>query len=137
MAREDIVAGLKSALAKGESLKQAMITFYNAGYNREDIQEAARALQSDQLTQGIVQPQIPIQPQQQPAQTQQQIQQPQAIQPQVQQPTQQRVSGYGKPKKTGRTLIITLVVVLSLLLGLLAVIFIFKDQLTDILNKLI
>ena len=137
MAREDIVAGLKSALAKGESLKQAMITFYNAGYNREDIQEAARALQSDQLTQGIVQPQIPIQPQQQPTQTQQQIQQPQAIQSQVQQPTQQRVSGYGKPKKTGRTLIITLVVVLSLLLGLLAVIFIFKDQLTDILNKLI
>ena len=121
MVREDILAGLRSAVAKKESLKQAMISFYNAGYKREEIQEAARALQEEQLTLGIQQPQIAQQP----------IQQMQPGKP------IQRVSGYAPQKKIGKTLIIILVVVLVLLIGFLATIFIFKDKLTDILSGLI
>jgi hypothetical protein len=45
MTNEDIVGGLRSALARGESLRQAMMTFYNAGYAKADIEWAARSLQ--------------------------------------------------------------------------------------------
>ncbi len=49
MVNEEILGGLKLALAKGESLKQAMISFYNAGYIKEEIESAARALQTQQV----------------------------------------------------------------------------------------
>lgn len=45
MIREDIIGGLKSALTRGYSLKDAMVSFYNAGYKKEEIEEAARRLQ--------------------------------------------------------------------------------------------
>lgn len=45
MVREDILGGLKSALLRGYTLKDAMISFYNAGYTKEDIEDAARKLQ--------------------------------------------------------------------------------------------
>ena len=43
--KEDILNGLKNALSRGESLQQAMQSFYNAGYELKDIEEAARELQ--------------------------------------------------------------------------------------------
>lgn len=45
MVREDILGGLKNALSRGQTLMQAMMSFYNAGYMREEIEEAARYLQ--------------------------------------------------------------------------------------------
>ena len=45
MVREDIFGGLKSALTRGYTLKEAMISFYNAGYSKEEIEDAARQLQ--------------------------------------------------------------------------------------------
>ena len=44
MVNEAIFSGLISALSRGESLKNAMFTFYNAGYGRKEIEEAAREL---------------------------------------------------------------------------------------------
>lgn len=44
MADKELVEGLRTALARGESLEEAMYTFYNAGYKKEKIEEAARAL---------------------------------------------------------------------------------------------
>ena len=49
MVREDLVGGLRSAMEHGESLQQAMQAFYNTGYNKQDIQEAARYLSSQGL----------------------------------------------------------------------------------------
>src|SRR3989338_9023288 len=46
MVREDILGGLRVALSKGYSLQNAMQSFYNSGYKKEDIEEAARYLQS-------------------------------------------------------------------------------------------
>ena len=46
MVREDILGGLRVALSKGHSLQNAMQSFYNSGYKKEDIEEAARYLQS-------------------------------------------------------------------------------------------
>jgi type VII secretion protein EssA len=39
---EDIIGGLKSAVSRGEDLKQAMMSFYNAGYTKQEIEDAAR-----------------------------------------------------------------------------------------------
>ncbi len=44
MVNEAIFSGLVSALSRGESLQNAMFTFYNAGYSKKDIEEAAREL---------------------------------------------------------------------------------------------
>ena len=48
---EEIFGGLKSAVERGESLQKAMMTFYRAGYKKEEIEEAAKYLS-----------QIPIEP---------------------------------------------------------------------------
>jgi len=92
MVKEEILEGLKYAVAKGETLPKAMMSFYNAGYSKQDIEEAARVLQIPQLPQT----QQTTQPTQQPSQ------------PQAQQPSQmpqapvvsQRVSAYGEKPKT-------------------------------------
>jgi len=39
---DDILGGIKAAIERGEELKEAMITFYNAGYSKKEIEEAAR-----------------------------------------------------------------------------------------------
>lgn len=118
MVREDILEGLKIAVLKGESLQQAMQSFFNAGYKKEEIEEAARQLQS------------------------QSVQQP--IQPKVLQPGTpvQKVSSYGEePKqkfsiyaqqpqkpKTDKLVIILLGVVLGILLLALFAVLLFKDK---------
>jgi hypothetical protein len=42
MVSEEIIGGLISALSRGEPLQQAMMTFYNAGYGKDEIEEAAK-----------------------------------------------------------------------------------------------
>ncbi len=44
MVNEAILEALKSALTRGESLKKAMMTLYNAGYKKEEISEAAKSI---------------------------------------------------------------------------------------------
>lgn len=62
MVNEEIFGGLASALYRGESLQRAMMTFYNAGYKKEEIEEAARALHSQRAGQPTTQQTTPIQP---------------------------------------------------------------------------
>ena len=82
MANEDILGGLKSALTRGYSLEEAMVSFYNAGYKKEDIEDAARELQMQQIpAQNVIaKPKPPVQPkspatpvQTQPKQSQQPV----------------------------------------------------------------
>ena len=126
MPKEEIVEGLRQAVSKGEPLERAMTSFYNSGYTKEDIEEAARALQFPQF--------------QQPSM----IRQPtmQNFQPMVQASTQshqgvvQRVSEYGKPpSKKGAAITIILFILLLLLFGILASVMIFKDELTTLFNR--
>jgi hypothetical protein len=44
MVNEEIVGGLKSALERGQTLQMAMMSLYNSGYKKEEIEEAARNL---------------------------------------------------------------------------------------------
>lgn len=44
MVNEEIYGGMRAALARGQTLKSAMISLYDAGYKKEEIEEAARFL---------------------------------------------------------------------------------------------
>ena len=49
MINQEIYEGIKQAMARGESLQHASITFFNAGYPKQEIDAVAKALQLDQL----------------------------------------------------------------------------------------
>lgn len=83
MVKEEIVEGLRQAISKKESLEQAMTSFYNAGYAKEEIEEAASFLQAPSWAQNPA----PQKPQQYPYQQQSQQPIPQPTpQPQQQAP---------------------------------------------------
>ena len=157
---EEIVGGLKSALERGDSLRKAMMTFYNAGYQKEQIEEAARFLNQNpsaipsSTQSGISVPEVP-----KPANTLTKVVvKPSAsslvppIPPQIPySPTNQMVSNYGeKPaqktpqaqaskyegKKSDKTIITILVVVLVLLFGILGVIFLFKNEIINFFSSM-
>jgi hypothetical protein len=46
---DEIYGGLKNAIERGVSLENAKISFINAGYNKDDVEEAARALNSNSV----------------------------------------------------------------------------------------
>jgi len=43
LTNQEILGGLKAAIERGQNLKEAMMTFYQAGYKKEEIEDAARA----------------------------------------------------------------------------------------------
>ena len=51
MVNREVLGGLVSALSRGESLQNAMFSLFNAGYKKEEIEEAARVLQFQSPTQ--------------------------------------------------------------------------------------
>lgn len=163
MINEEILGGLRAALEKGQTLRAAMMSFYNAGYKKEEIEEAARSLidikrEAQKLQQmpepeakgkiktsqllrkkRVPMPKPGVQPQtpQQIPLAQRQLQQAPAAQ--ITQPAKtmvvQKVSGYGEKKKLN-TKIIILSIVLALLLGGLIILFLFKDIVIDFFSKI-
>jgi len=143
MERVEIIAGLRSAVEKGYSLQQAMQSFINAGYNEQDVKDSARTLG------GIITeiPEIPLQ-QYQPvipslpaAKNQPVTKQPTSIQQippssAYQQTFKPQQFGQ-KPKSKMKVIIIILIIVLVLLIvGLVAILF-FKEQTSNLINKII
>ncbi|MFW6233250.1 MAG: hypothetical protein ACOC3Z_01155 [Nanoarchaeota archaeon] len=49
MVKRELVEGLKIAIERGESTEKAMMSFYNSGYSKENIEEAARLLMSEKF----------------------------------------------------------------------------------------
>jgi len=153
MLNDDIVGGLKSALERGATLKQAMMSLFNSGYKREEIEEAARSLNVPAF------PSVhPIPASTLPSTTvsttkieaKKEIIQPlpkktffgkdklkEQAYPQLQvAPQTQKVSSYGKPVNDN-AIITFLVILLILLLSTLAGILIFKDQLINFFNDML
>jgi len=129
--REDILGGIKAAIERGATLKQAMMTFYRAGYKKEEIEEVAR--------QYLKEKQIKKMQMQSPAVAQKtgkkEIKKPEKS-IREQKPIQ-KISNYDavlKPK--GDNSIIILVIILILLLVGLAGIFIFREKVIDFFNNL-
>lgn len=50
MVKQDILNGLKLALEKGETLENAMMSFYLAGYDKKDIEMAAAEVNNMHIT---------------------------------------------------------------------------------------
>ena len=147
MVREDIVAGLKQAISKGESLRQAMMSFYKAGYKKEEIEEAARFLQSEQVQERMTMTYSETQENKKPIQNIPKYNPP-SQERQIQQTPVQRISQYGsqteleqkptsykkeKNSKIGWIILIsgTLVIIVLLILAI-----IFKTPITNFLDKL-
>lgn len=57
-AKEEIKAGIQNAINRGDSLQKAMQSFVNAGYNIEEVKDAAREINMG-LTQHI-EPEYPV-----------------------------------------------------------------------------
>ncbi len=174
---EEILGGLRSAVERGESLNKAMMTFYNSGYKKEEIEEAARFLNQNPIQVS----QTPSLSNSKPTQgffgkllsekkpESKQIPQtneisspaiPQAVIPDVSkapksnspsspvisnygesqqnspvQPVVQQVSNYGNEGVKDRVAITLLIVVLVILVGLLASVFLFKQEITNFLSS--
>jgi len=141
MVREDIFEGLKSGLARGKSLQETMQSFYNSGYEKKEIEEAAKVLLYNK-TPAQVTPQIPSQPVAQPTYQPQTVSSTEPVKKQTPQmqdlaKTNQLVSYYDtsppKPKKsTNIGLIILLVVILFILFGALIAVFLFKENIINL-----
>ncbi len=126
MPKEELVEGIRQAVSKGEAIEKAMMSFYNSGYTKQDIEEAAAASQQGFFQQGSQQGKQTAQPG---------IMQPR---PQVQPGVVQRVSSYGKkPERGSLTITIVLVVVLLLLLGALAAVILFKSEISSFFSGLV
>ncbi len=128
--KDDIVQGLKMALIKGESLQQAMQSFYNSGYDRKDIEDAAREVQGsqDQLSQEA---KIFNQPTADPKA-------PQTPQPNLPQKSPQVVSNYEQPKKDHSTLMLIMIVLVLLLIvgAALAGVYFYREQVINFFSGL-
>ena len=103
MLNQEILGGLRHAINRGESLEKAMLSFYNAGYRKEEIEEAAKFILSGEVPVSVVKETKLI-----PAQ----------LNP------QSKISAYGQEKlnpvkRAARGLIIAIVVVAILFVGLL------------------
>lgn len=146
MVNEEILGGLRLALAKGESLGQAMNSFYNANYKKEEIEEAAEFLNSQQIqpTQQTTVSQIPkkqvspvrkVKPKKQRLKKQRPIKKAIKSQPVK---TIQNVSGYGEEHKRPEGTVITIILIffLLILVGILAAVFLFKTELVEFFNNL-
>jgi len=137
MPNEFIVEGIKNAVKKGESLQQAMISFHNAGYDKKEIEEAARIVQTMQVRSQISSRTLPPQaPQRQPI-TQNPSAKPVIQKNQVASTNPQKVSSYGEKKsEPKKTLIILLTILIILSLGALISIFLFKESLISFFDNL-
>ena len=104
MTKEEIAIGLRNALARGEPIEKAMQSYVNAGYPISEVQEAAKEV--NQGVTGTIKPGLPSLPEEDLKQ---------------------------KEKKKFPWKVVILVVVLLILLGALAVTFIFGDQIMQAL----
>ena len=151
MINEELVGGLKSALERGYSLEKAMLTLFNSGYKREEIEEAARNLlefrPEIQIQSPIktmpkgteIKPVSPVLTTPAKAKSVQELRAQIMPMPptQLQKPIQ-KVSNYEKSDETSRetAVIVVLVFLLIFLVGLLGGILVFRQQLIDFLNSL-
>lgn len=117
MVNESLVEGLKTAIVKGESLNQAMMSFYNSGYDKAEVEEAARFLQSLQTKQPTTSKKITLKTSALSA--------------------KQNISNYPQKPKTPRKMSIILIIISLIILsaGLISI-FIFNQKIINFFDGL-
>ena len=124
--KEGIFEGLKNALSKGESLQIAMQSFYNAGYDVKDIQEAARELQSKMLQHSPKFNSAGFQ-----------TKQSKYAEEKVPPPSVQNVSNYEQVQTNPRKIIVIIILILLVMLVFaLGGIFLFRERILDFFSDL-
>lgn len=128
MVNQEIFEGLKQAISRGEVLRSAMISFYNAGYPKIDIEDAARLVQLERANQ--IKSQY--------SDVQEAEQKLKNIGQQIQQSTIQKVSGYEEKKPKNIKGIITIALlslILLTLVGVLVSMFLYKEKVIELLTS--
>jgi hypothetical protein len=137
MVNEDLVGGIEVALSKGKNLKDIMISYFNSGYKKAEIEEAAMITQRKraQMQTPIIQPKTNAKPVQTPK-TNQKVQQP----PTTQQP-KQKVSEYGKkklPKKPKGKFFFIILILLLIIAGAVAIsYFFFQEEAETLISQIL
>lgn len=148
MVNEEILGGLKSALERGQSMKNAVLSLLNAGYKKEEIEEAARALSEPMHIESP--PQVPTPPKNSENKTsifkklipEKKPSPKQESKLQEKSPTEikpkdvQKVSDYTEKKPNEKTKIIFLISLLSILVIFLIFLFVFKNDITLFLSNI-
>ena len=133
MVKDELVEGIKRGMAGGETMEVSMNTFYNAGYPKGDIEEAAMAVQSYILSH---QKHTAILPKKMPEKIIKPLPNPKQELPKPSKVIQRASNYEKKPSKTGTAITIILVAILLVLLAILAAVILFKDQLSNLLNSI-
>lgn len=140
MINEHIVEGLRHALAKGQNLEQAMMSFWNAGYKKEDIEESARSLAKHpdqplshpekEIPEHIKKPATKVLPVTKPFEKPEPEEKPEQ--------EKQKISRYEeKTKPRGKLITILLIIFLFIIISSLAGIFIFKQELIEFFSRFV
>ena len=139
----EIIEGLKIALSKGETLKSAMMSFYNAGYPKQEIESAAKLLQMKEFEKTTQPGYNPEQaknktPSAQPAKTpdkktpedkKTKTPDKNTNPPKKQIGPVQKVSKYEtKPKKSKKRFIILMIILLLILVGAMIALVLFREK---------
>jgi len=56
MAKQELIAALRNALERGESVQEAKISLLNAGYLRQDVEQAAMELDKIKIKREVPKP---------------------------------------------------------------------------------
>ncbi len=123
--KEEIVASLQNAVARGESIEQAIQTMITAGYPATEVQDSARYINMGIIGRASPNPQQPPSP----SATQQPLQQPvqqQVIQAPQTQPPQK--------KKKNMLKVVILILIFIVLIIILTMVF-FGNQIMQLIFK--
>lgn len=138
MVNEDILGGIDLAVSRGETLESAMVSFYNSGYSKEDIEWAAKAFQLNQFKKNLVKSsQKPKEGTAKKDEKEGKLEKNKEFEQFVKKPyyAEQKVSSYEQASQfQEKIILVVLVSSLILLLSVLAGVFFFKEKLVDFIN---
>jgi len=128
--KEEIIAGLRNAIERGQSIDKAAQTFINAGYNSNEVREAVESFSGASYILFGGNKQLPSIPKQMPQPNLQKSESAGGI---IASPSQNRLPE--KKKGTGIWIVIVLAIVLVLLLGFLLASILFKEQILNFIKN--
>ncbi len=114
MTKKEIFAGIKNAIERGETLEQAKQTFINAGYSKEEVEEAVASLGRGVITK-FPEPSEPKAPEVE---------------------ISEKIPELPPKKSKKRTLIIILIIIFIILLGFLAASYFLKEEIINFLKNI-
>ncbi len=116
---DEILAGMKNAVAKGSSVEQAAQSFINAGYNPSEVSEMASLLSSNSSQVQFKKLPEPVQ-----------------VTEQSGAPSSPESSGAEKPKQASKTMIIVLIIVALIIVGAAMGLLLFKEQFLSLIDAI-